>query len=125
MQKYVKPESLVSEDISEGVFASSGATGGDNAADKENGGIKCDSKYMNGKWQAPDYSQWANGETRGYKQQFACLGCPANTGSGCGLETHYIESGNAASYEVYNGNRKPSWEKKGYGPNDPVTDWAM
>ena len=128
MQKYIKPEALVSEDISEGVFAASGTTAGgggnNNAADKENGGLKCDSKYMKGKWQAPDYSDWA-GQTRGYKQQFACLGCPANTANGCGLQTHYIDSGQASSYETDNGNRMPSWERKGYKPDDPVTDWAM
>ena len=88
------------------------------------GGIKCDSVYMNGVWQAPDYSDW-NGTTRGYKQQFGCLGCPANTASGCGLLSHYVDSGYAGSYDVDNGNRKPSWEKKGYGPDDAVTDWNM
>lgn len=119
MQTYIKPEALVSEDISEGIFAASGDT-----ADKTDDGPKCDSKYMKGKWQAPDYSDWG-GKDRGYKQQFACLGCPANTGNGCGLQTHYIDSGEAESYNVDNGNRMPSWEKKGYGPNDTVTDWAM
>ena len=79
---------------------------------------------MNGVWQAPVYSDW-NGTTRGYKQQFGCLGCPANTASGCGLLSHYVDSGYAGSYDVDNGNRKPSWEKKGYGPDDAVTDWNM
>lgn len=115
MNVYERPAVLVNEELAEGVYAASGTS--------ENG-LKCDSKYMQGVWQAPDYSDWG-GTTRGYKQQFACLGCPANTDNGCGLQTHYIESGNAASYDVDNGNRKPSWEKKGYGPDDPVTDWAM
>ena len=53
------------------------------------------------------------------------LGCPANTASGCGLLSHYVDSGYAGSYDVDNGNRKPSWEKKGYGPDDAVTDWNM
>lgn len=88
------------------------------------GAPKCDSIYMQGVWQAPDYSGW-QGVTRGYKQQFGCLGCPAYTADACGLQTHYEESGKATSYDVDNGNRKPSWEAKGYGPNDPVTDWAM
>ena len=39
--------------------------------------------------------------------------------------THYVDSGYAGSYDTDNGNRKPSWEKKGYGPDDTVTDWAM
>lgn len=119
MNSYEKPILQINPDLAEGVYLASGdaATGGD-------GGPKCDSIYMKGVWQAPDYSDWA-GETRGYKQQFACLGCPANTASGCGLQTHYVDSGYASSYDVDNGNRKPTWEKKGYGPNDPVTDWAM
>ena len=54
-----------------------------------------------------------------------CLGCPAYTATACGLETHYVDSGYAGSYNTDNGNRKPSWEKKGYGPDDTVTDWAM
>lgn len=122
MKKYEKPMIFVNADTSEGVYLASGeATGNGGVSDS---GIKCDSIYMKGVWQAPDYSDWAGG-TRGYKQQFACLGCPANTDNGCGLLTHYIDSDNAASYEVDNGNRKPTWEKKGYGPEDPVTDWAM
>ena len=123
MKNYEKPVVVVNEETAEGVYAASGAVGsaGVEAAD---GALKCDSIYMQGVWQAPDYSDW-QGSTRGYKQQFGCLGCPANTYNGCGLLTHYVESGNATSYEVDNGNRKPSWEKKGYKPDDTVTDWAM
>lgn len=119
---YEKPVLLAQEELAEGVYMGSGtvAEGGGNSGN----GPKCDSKYMKGVWQAPDYSDWA-GTTRGYKQQFACLGCPANTDNGCGLQTHYVDSGNASSYDVDNGNRMPSWEKKGYGPDDPVKDWAM
>lgn len=117
MGEYQKPIIVANDELAEGVFAASGATDSD-------GGPKCDSRYMQGVWQAPDYSDWA-GSTRGYRQQFGCLGCPANTDNGCGLQTHYVESGKASSYDVDNGNRKPSWEKKGYGPNDPVTDWNM
>ncbi len=121
MNRYVKPMIVEQDGLAEGVYMASGGTSSSNTSGN---GPKCDSVYMKGVWQAPDYSDWG-GTTRGYKQQFACLGCPANTGNGCGLETHYVESGNASSYDVDNGNRKPSWEKKGYGPDDPVTDWAM
>ena len=117
MKGYERPVVLVNDELAEGVDAASGDTASTN-------GPKCDSVYMNGVWQAPDYSPWGE-TTRGYKQQFACLGCPANTDNGCGLLTHYVESGNAASYDVDNGNRKPTWEKKGYGPEDPVTDFNM
>lgn len=121
MKQYQKPIVLVNEELAEGVYTASGSV---NNTTSDDNGPKCDSKYMKGTWQAPDYSDWA-GSTRGYKQQFACLGCPANTAGGCGLQTHYVESGNASSYDVDDGNRMPSWEKKGYGPDDPVTDWAM
>lgn len=116
MKKYEKPVVIENEGLAEGIFMASG--------DAASGGVKCDSKYMNGVWQAPDYSDWAGG-TRGYRQQFGCLGCPANTASACGLQTHYPDSGNAASYDVDNGNRMPSWERKGYGPDDIVSDWNM
>lgn len=123
MKEYIRPCVITNLDCAEGVYL---ASGGNMAADgnENNNGSKCDSKYMKGVWQAPDYSDW-NGGTRGYKQQFACLGCPANTASACGLLTHYEDSGHAGSYDVDNGNRMPSWEKKGYGPDDTVTDWNM
>lgn len=126
MKAYEKPMVLTNEGYAEGIYMASG-TGNNTSSD--DGALKCDSIYMKGVWQAPDYSGWTADENsaggRGYKQQFACLGCPANTDNGCGLQTHYVDSNYASSYETDNGNRKPSWEKKGYGPNDPVTDWAM
>ena len=122
MNTYEKPIVLANEELAEGIYTASGAEG--DTANASGSGPKCDSIYMQGVWQAPDYSQW-NGVDRGYKQQFACLGCPANTENGCGLLTHYVDSGYASSYDVDNGNRKPSWEKKGYGPDDVVTDWDM
>lgn len=120
MNSYETPKVIENQDISEGVYMASGTGTAGNAG----GAPGCDSQYMKGVWQAPDYSDW-NGGTRGYKQQFGCLGCPANTANGCGMLSHYIESGEASSYDVDNGNRMPSWERKGYGPNDTVSDWAM
>lgn len=119
MKKYEKPMVYRIEQNTEGVYLASGS-----GTSETGNALKCDSIYMKGNWQAPDYSDW-NGGTRGYKQQFGCLGCPANTASACGLLTHYKDSGYAGSYDVDNGNRKPTWEKKGYGPDDSVTDWAM
>ena len=117
MHLYQKPIITIDSGLCEGIYAASGNNTSDN-------GPKCDSKYMNGTWQAQDHTSW-NGGTRGYKQQFGCLGCPAKTANGCGLLTHYEDSNHASSYDVDNGNRKPSWEKKGYGPDDTVTDWNM
>lgn len=116
MKNYEKPIVMANNELSEGVYAASGAT--DN-------GPKCDSIYMKGVWQKSDYSQWATGEQRGYKKQFGCLGCPANRHNGCGLQSDYVDSNFSKSYDADSGNRKPSWEKKGYGPDDPVTDWSM
>ena len=115
VENYVRPLVLANEELAEGIYAASGNAGE---------GPKCDSKHMQGVFQTPDYSQWGP-EGRGYRQQFGCLGCPAYTAEGCGLQSHYIESGNAASYDVDNGNRMPSWERKGYEPEDTVSDWAM
>ena len=99
MNTYKKPLITIDSDLAEGIYLASGSNG-----------LKCDSRYMKGNWQAPDYSGW-NGGTRGYRQQFGCLGCPAYTATACGLETHYVDSGYAGSYNTDNGNRKPSWEK--------------
>jgi len=128
MRGYVKPAVDLTEDYAEGVYAASGSIVAENGAVEESssaaedyGSPKCDSIYMNGVWQAPDYSAWGP-EGRGYKAQYGCLGCPSYTWNGCGLGTeHYGNSGNAASYDVDNGNRKPDWEKQGHLPDETVT----
>ena len=89
MNRYERPMIIAYQDTAEGVYLASGGAA-DNSDTANN--IKCDSQYMNGNWQAPDYSGW-NGGTRGYRQQFGCLGCPAYTATACGLETHYVDSG--------------------------------
>ena len=45
MTNYESPVMIRTEELAEGVYLASG-------------GIKCDSVYMNGVWQAPDYSDW-------------------------------------------------------------------
>lgn len=122
MKKYERPVVIVNSDFAEGVYADSGTVAG-------NANL-CNSIYMRGIWQAQDNSAWA-GETRGYKQQFGCLGCPANRGGGasdngaggCALLVDQAYLDGATSYDVDNGNRKPEWERRGYGPDDIVTDW--
>lgn len=114
---YEKPVVIPAEDIAEGVYMASGTV--NTAGDGER---KCDSIYMKGVYQAPNYN--LDG-TSGYKAQFGCLGCPAFTYNACGLQTHYVESGEAGSYDVDNGNRKPSWESLGYLPDQQVTDWNL
>ena len=55
MKAYRRPVITVDSGLSEGIYLASGST------DK---GLKWDSKYMKGVWQAPDYSGWNCG-TRG------------------------------------------------------------
>lgn len=119
-KSYEKPVLVFNMENMESVYMASGMNENQEVVSSP----KCDSVYMNGNWQRPDYSDW-NGRTRGYKQQFGCLGCPAYRETGCGLQLDYVDSGNASSYDVDNGNRMPSWEKKGYGPNEVVSDWNM
>jgi hypothetical protein len=121
MAGYEKPILEVSNGFAEGVYL---ASGGPDTTTTTTAAEGCDSQYMKGVWQAPDYSDWA-GNVRSYKAQFGCLGCPANTDNGCGLLSHYVDSGFASSYDVDDGNRMPSWERKGYDPNDAVSDWNM
>lgn len=127
MKKYERPVVIVNSDFAEGVYADSGTVA-------DNGRPGCDSIYMNGIWQAQDNSSWWNNgvETkRGYKQQFGCLGCPANRGGGasdngaggCALLVDQAYLDGATSYDVDNGNRKPSWERRGHGPDEIVSDW--
>lgn len=123
-KKYVRPMVVFHSEQMESVYLASGGSSATDSSTSQENSLKCDSIHMKGVWQAPDYSDW-NGVSRGYRQQFGCLGCPAYTWNGCGLLLHYEESGKADSYNTDNGKRKPSWEKKGYGPNDTVSDWAM
>jgi len=98
MMKYERPIIQINSETAEGVYAASGAT------------KDCDSEYMNGVWQAPDYSTWPTT----VKQRYGCLGCPAYTWSGCGVATgnHYDQSGNSGSYDTDTGSRKPEWERR-------------
>lgn len=126
--KYEKPMMMLNDSQAENVYLASGMV-----AEVETTtvapiieepttvytGPKCDSIYMKGEWQKATYD-WSNGNP-GYKKNYGCMGCPAYTETACGLKTHYVNSGNASSYDVDNGTRKPTWEKEGHGPMDPVT----
>ena len=116
---YEKPIVIPAEDVAEGVYMASGAA--DAVGNAGSGGPKCDSIYMKGVWQAPDYSP---GE-KSYKERFGCMNCVAYRYNGCGLQLDYVDSNYAGSYDVDDGNRKPGWEKKGYGPDEEATDWNV
>ncbi len=128
MKIYEKPVIIRNDELTESVYLASGDVSEESAAAP--GEIVCDSIYMQGVWQPQDNSSW-NGVERGYKQQFGCLGCPANRGGGasdngaggCALLIDQAYLDGATSYNVDNGNRKPEWERRGYGPDDVVTDW--
>jgi hypothetical protein len=111
MKKYERPIVLTNEELAEGVYAASGDT-----ATKKS----CDSKYMNGVWHGMDYT---TKDSEGYLARFGCLGCRANRFNSCGLVTDYVANNEASSYDDDAGNRMPEWERKGYGPNDTVTDY--
>ena len=54
MKNYERPVMIRTEELAEGVYLASG-------------GIKCDSVYMNGVWQAPDDTE-SKGTTRRHQQ---------------------------------------------------------
>lgn len=68
MKKYERPVVELNNELAEGVFAASGASGG------------CDSIYMQGV-----YSDGVPGGVT-YKEKFGCTGCHAYTGQGCKLD---------------------------------------
>ena len=115
MREYEKPMVQINEGLAESIYLASGT--GEPVADSN--GVKCDSAYMKGVWQAPNYS---SPKEAGYKAKFGCMGCPAFRQNACGLQTDYVESGYSDSYKADNGKRKPDWEKEGHGPKDQ-TDW--
>ena len=106
MANYEKPVIIDTEEHYEGVYAASG--------DNTDSGVsapKCDSKYMNGVWHAPDYNN-----TTSYIQRFGCNGCPAFRYNGCGLQLEKYWG----SYDVDNGSRYPNWERIGRQPYDAI-----
>lgn len=75
--------------------------------------INCDSRYMNGVWQAPSAGPW--GELRkGCQEVLGCSGCPADKGDGCGLQ----DAGAGSRYFRQIGSLKPGWEASGKLPTD-------
>lgn len=107
MKKYQRPIVQLIDNCSESIYMASGINTVDN-------GFGCNSKYMNGVYHAPDYTN-----TSSYIERFGCNGCPAFRQNGCGLQIEqYWES-----YDVDNGRRMPNWEKIGHSPNDPI-NWS-
>jgi hypothetical protein len=93
MNDYTKPEILVVNDLTEGIYASSGSSGGG-----------CESIYMSGVYLKGTY----NSINDGYKIGYGCDGCPADFGK-CAVQE---ES------EKYDGDFRPSWEKNGKLPDE-------
>lgn len=109
MELYNKPVVLLNEELSEGVYAASGAD--DNTTqmpDTPDTEPKleqvCDSIYMKGNYVQPDFSDWANGTNINGR---GCEGCPACWSDG---------SCHVASYPAEEDCR-PSWEVQGKSPN--------
>ena len=102
MRQYEKPMLIVTEEYAEGIYASSGQVQ-----------VSCDSKYMNGVFRAPDYSN-----SNSYIERFGCNGCPAFRWNSCAVQTET----QWGSYDKDKGNRMPNWERIGHEPYDAI-DW--
>ena len=112
---YVKPMILVNEELSEGVYAASGAVGGvgDESSSSGtgdgagNGGTArvCGSIYMQGVFVSTDQGEKIyGGENVGAR---GCEGCPAAWGDHCAIN------------EVnYDSDFRPWWEVAGRSPYD-------
>ena len=114
MREYIKPIIRIEESFAEGIYLASGDivdTGSDVSGTTS---AKCDSKYLNGVYSAPDYNR-----TDTYKARFGCNGCPAFRWNGCGLQLEQYWG----SYDTDNGNRLPNWERIGHAPDDAI-NWS-
>ena len=94
MRNYEKPQVIVQEQLSEGVYLASGS----------GNETECKSKYMQGIWHKPKHgaSQGPNSEIRG------CEGCPADNGSFCTL---------MKGYTTGDKDYRPTWERNGEAPD--------
>ena len=106
---YKKPVVLENDELTEGVYAASGADENSQATSSEesNNVPHCDSIYIAGNYVEPNGSNWqgTNMTMRG------CEGCPACWSDGkCHVETYPTSM---------QGQFKPGWEARGKGPNDP------
>ncbi|MBQ7956102.1 MAG: hypothetical protein IJ282_10175 [Lachnospiraceae bacterium] len=97
MEKYVRPIVVVNDEVSEGVYAASGARIQ----------YSCDSIYMNGVYHHPTYNPLEDG----YKIGRGCEGCPAWTGDSCRFDT-------APEQMNWDGDFRPTWEVDGKLPDD-------
>lgn len=75
--------------------------------------INCDSKYMNGVWQAPSAGPWGDVK-RGCQEVLGCHGCPANKSDGCALQ----DPGTGNTFFRMIGTLMPEWEASGKMPTD-------
>lgn len=94
MTRYEKPDILRVDNLNEGVYLASGNP-------------VCGSIYLRGEWRKP----WVNSngtmiEVRG------CEGCSADDGDGCKIKKGKYDQLNP------NGDFRPTWEQKGYKPDD-------
>lgn len=101
LKKYEKPIVLANEELSEGVYASSGSTGGS----------KCDSIYMIGIYRA--LVTHGDADSNHTMSERGCEGCPANWNNGrCNIDS--------CNYED---KFMPSWEEKGFQPTS-LWEWV-
>lgn len=90
MSSYKKPEIIVVDDLAEGIYASSGSSGG-----------RCESFYMAGIF---SYADGSNSINVGYKAGYGCHGCPAVSGDMTRCIVNEVE---------WDSDFRPWWEKQG------------
>lgn len=74
--------------------------------------VQCNSKYMDGNWQAPMTGSFGDG-MKGCKEVLGCKGCPADKTYGCGLQEPNADS----LYYHDLGSLMPEWEATGKTPS--------
>ena len=74
--------------------------------------VQCNSKYMDGNWQAPMTGSFGDG-MKGCKEVLGCKGCPADKTYGCGLQEPNADS----LYYHDLGSLMPKWEATGKTPS--------
>ena len=107
--KYVRPEAVVLNGMSESVYLASGGTAGQEGADDVT--IACQSIYLKGKWRKPNRGMVQQGPAL---EKCGCEGCSADDGDGCKIAKGKTEDLNK------NGDFRPTWERNGNGPEDLV-----
>lgn len=106
---YEKPIITLQNDLAEGVYTASGDSyyTGPTTTGADGNTVGCQSQYMKGIQQTPHHHY--DGDLSQYQMiDRGCEGCPADQYTFCAL--NLVSSSNVL---------KPTWEQRGFKPNDP------